>query len=391
MTRVRQTPIRELVAPVQSWNERTTPKVTYIDIAAIDRTWKTITGGRTITADDAPSRAQQIVLAGDVLVSTVRPNLNAVASVPPEYDQAVASSGFTVLRPQPERLDSRYLFHWVRTSTFICEMTRLANGASYPAVSDDIVKDSLIPEPTVHEQRRVARILDIADDILHKRALAVSELAALLDSYFLEHIGDPIHNRLAWPTVPLQSLIDPARPITYGILKPGADTPGGIPYIRVVDMRPEGIVATSVRRTTRAIADEYRRSTVMPGDVLMSIRGHVGRLAIIPTELDGANITQDSCRFALREPNDAHFLIACLQSAPFQHFMRKFVKGGAVKGINLGDVKNLPIPYPPAKIRKRLASIWDTSAAARSLARQQQKSAEDLRQALQASAFRGAL
>ncbi len=64
---------------------------------------------------EAPSRARQVVAHRDVLVSTVRPNLNGVALVPASLGTAIAVDGFCVLRPNPTRLDSSYLFHWVKT------------------------------------------------------------------------------------------------------------------------------------------------------------------------------------------------------------------------------------------------------------------------------------
>lgn len=58
----------------------------YVDVAAVDNGVKTITGARPVLGSDAPSRARKLIRRGDVLVSTVRPNLNAVAMVPPDLD-----------------------------------------------------------------------------------------------------------------------------------------------------------------------------------------------------------------------------------------------------------------------------------------------------------------
>jgi len=125
----------DLVTPVGTWTpERDSPdeKFTYVDLSAVDQDEKAIVGARELPCADAPSRARQVVNDGDVLVSTVRPNLNAVARVPAELHGATASTGFCVLRPHPKKLDSRYLFHWVRSKQFIGEMARRATGASYP-------------------------------------------------------------------------------------------------------------------------------------------------------------------------------------------------------------------------------------------------------------------
>src|SRR5690348_4215389 len=99
--------ICEVATPVTSWDPRKRARgelIRYIDLSAVDNERKAITAARIILGDKAPSRARQIVQAGDILVSTVRPNLNGVASVPPELDGATASTGFCVLRPNSRKV-----------------------------------------------------------------------------------------------------------------------------------------------------------------------------------------------------------------------------------------------------------------------------------------------
>lgn len=180
----------------------------YIDLSAVDKDTKCIEGVSSIACSDAPSRARQIVKAGDILVSTVRPNLNGVAAVPIELDGATASTGYTVLRPRLDKVDGSYLFHWVKHPEFVGEMVRLATGASYPAVSDRIVRAAMIPLPPLSEQRRVAAILDKADALRAKRREAIAKLDQLLQSVFLEMFGDPVANPKGWPQVRFSELLE---------------------------------------------------------------------------------------------------------------------------------------------------------------------------------------
>ena len=138
-------PVGECVEPIQTWSparDSEADTFRYIDISSVSQDEKRIIPNGEIPTAEAPSRARQLVRAGDVLVSTVRPNLNAVAVVPEEMDGATASTGFCVLRPDQNRLQERYLFHWVQSPTFIADMVKQATGQSYPAVSDKIVKRS---------------------------------------------------------------------------------------------------------------------------------------------------------------------------------------------------------------------------------------------------------
>ena len=130
---------------------------------------------------------------------------------------------------------------------------------------------------------------------------------------------------------------------------PGPEQKIGIAYVRVVDMKEGSIDLGSVRKTTLEISNEFRRSLLKPGDILLSIRGHVGRLAIVPTELDGANITQDTARLAVKGA-EAVFVCECLRAPGFQRWMTKHTKGAAVPGNHprrrKTDSDNRFHPYP---------------------------------------------
>jgi len=193
--------IGRIVARVKKWNpsqSRQLEPFNYIDLSSVDQQGKCIIGALKIHPKEAPSRARQLVQQGDVLVSTVRPNLNGIAYVHSELDGATASTGFCVLRPKENEIDGRYLFYWVQTLTFIREMVRFATGANYPAISDRIVKASKIPLLPIAEQKRIAAILDKADAIRRKRRQAIQLADEFLRSVFLDMFGDPATNPKGW-------------------------------------------------------------------------------------------------------------------------------------------------------------------------------------------------
>ena len=124
--------------------------------------------------------------------------------------------------------------------------------------------------------------------------------------------------------------------------------------MRVVDIRNSLIDVAGLKRTTTAIASEYKRSTLRHGDLLISIRGHVGRMAITPPECDGANITQDTARLAITAAN-TEFVKAQLETDPAKYWMTQRTKGAAVRGINLGDLRHFPLILPPRELQDEFA------------------------------------
>jgi len=169
----------------------------------------------------------------------------------------------------------------------------------------------------------------------------------------------------AWPVVPLEQLVDPNRPITYGIVQPGPDMPGGVPYVRVVDIQNGAVISQQLRRTSPDIAQSYRRSSLSAGDLLISIRGHVGRTAIVTSDIGGANLTQDTARVAVLPPTNVRYIQRYVESASARHWLTQHTKGVAVTGINLTDLRRLPVPVPPPPEQRRIADILDKADAIR--------------------------
>lgn len=231
---------------------------------------------------DAPSRARQLIKMGDVLVSTVRPNLNGVAPVTEEFDGATASTGFCVLRPRPDKLANSYLMHWVRSPQFIDSMTRLATGASYPAVTDRIVKSSVIPLPPVDEQRRIAAILDKADALRRKRQRALDLLGSLSQSIFLEMFGDPISNPKSWPRLKLGDVIYKA---SDGPHVSPTYSQTGIPFLSTRHVQRGMILWEDLKFIDREQAEiHWKKCRPERGDILYTKGGTTGLAAAVETD-----------------------------------------------------------------------------------------------------------
>jgi type I restriction enzyme S subunit len=136
----------------------------YIDIGSIDRASKRISDPKPLTLAQAPSRAKQVLKAGDVLVSMTRPNLNAVALVPQHLDGSIGSSGFHVLRSR--WLSPGFLLALAQTQDFIDAMSNVVQGALYPAVRPrDIAAYSFSFETPAQQARIVAKLEELLSDL----------------------------------------------------------------------------------------------------------------------------------------------------------------------------------------------------------------------------------
>ena len=271
MSSLRVVAIGDCVRSVGTWNPLTEAggeKFLYIDLSAIDQERKEIVAARSVACAEAPSRARQLVEQGDVLVSTVRPNLNGVARVRGEHHGATASTGFCVLRPAGEKLDSAYAFQWVKSSNFVNAMVSMATGASYPAVSDRIIFESKIPLPPLPEQRRIAAILDQADALRAKRREALAQLDSLTQSIFIEIFGDPELNPLNWPKAALGLLI--AYGPQNGLYKPSTDYGAGVPILRIDAFYDGAVTKLDTLKRLNVTAKELDLFGLSHGDLVIN-------------------------------------------------------------------------------------------------------------------------
>lgn len=222
--------------------------------------------------------------------------------------------------------------------------------------------------PAQHEQTKIAQILDTVDTAIVETEAIIAKLKAvkqgLLHDLLTRGIDANGELRPAqseapylykpsplgwipneWDAVDLNQIVDPKRPIVYGILMPGYGWPGGIPVVKVKDIVDGQIQQEGLLLTSPQIDREYSRSRLLEGDLLFTIRGTVGRTAFVPATLNAANITQDTARIAIRGI-DPRFVRAYLHTQIATRFISIHTLGVAVQGINLRDVRRIPIAKP---------------------------------------------
>ncbi|MGP1681297.1 MAG: restriction endonuclease subunit S [Giesbergeria sp.] len=247
----------------------------YVDVAAVDNEAKAITGQRSLLGSEAPSRARKLIRQGDVLVSTVRPNLNAVALVPASLDGAVASTGFCVLRANSRALPE-YLLYFVRSRGFVESLCTLVAGAMYPAVSDSQVLDQQLPLPPLPEQRRIVDLLSRAEGIVRLRREAEKKAAELIPALFNDMFGDPATNPKGWPLETLES----AAKIISGATKGRRFDPSEaveLPYMRVANVK-DGYLDLAEIKTIAVKRGEIEKYRLLPGDLLLTEGGDPDKL-----------------------------------------------------------------------------------------------------------------
>lgn len=162
--------------------------IRYIDISSIDNINNVMTSTTSYGFGDAPSRAQQVVEIGDVLISLVRPNLNNVAMVSEDGTDLVASSGFCVLRANCE-IVKEFLFYSVKMKCFTDYLMQRVSGANYPAVREDDIMGYNIILPPLELQESFAQKIQSIESQKQSINRSIAESQKLFDYTMDKYFG----------------------------------------------------------------------------------------------------------------------------------------------------------------------------------------------------------
>ena len=310
---------------------------------------------------------------GDVIVSTVRAYLKAIARIETTDANFIVSTGFAVIRPR--ELDGGFAAYVLSSPYFVDRVVAHSVGVSYPAINAGELACLDIAFPPIPEQRAIVAFLDREttkiDALVSKKERLIKLLqekctalithainkgldpdAPMKDSCveWLEKI--PAH----WEVKRLWRLTPDNRRIMYGIVLPGSHVEDGVPIVKGGDVSPERLRLNLLSRTAKEIECRYARSRLQAGDLVYAIRGSIGDVAMVPGELEGANLTQDAARVAYSEECTGLWLLHLLKSYVTFAQLDAGALGATIRGINIRDLKRVLIPIPPGSEQQAIAN-----------------------------------
>jgi type I restriction enzyme S subunit len=199
----------------------------------------------------------------------------------------------------------------------------------------------------------------------------------------------------SWTELSLEQATKAERPIAYGVLQPGMDVADGVLMVRVCDVA-EGVVdLSSLRRISPAIAGQFPRTKLRGGEVLLTLVGTIGRTAIVPMELAGANVARAVGVLAPMRQVLAEWLELCLRHEKTRQVLTENAREVARKTLNLEQLREYAVPCPSEAEQREAVSrsnelLSKAEAAAQAIV-SQTRYASALRQSTLKAAFRGEL
>lgn len=160
-----------------------------------------------------------------------------------------------------------------------------------------------------------------------------------------------------WEVVSLQDVTDPCAPIRYGVVQIGRNTPDGVPIVPIKHIRR--IDDASLHRASPEIEAGYVGSRVKGGDVLLSVKGTIGDVGIVPTGFEG-NIAREIARIRPNPTCDSDFLASQLEADHTQRRIDRKVVGSTRLEFSIHAVKEFLIALPPLPEQRKIVEILQT-------------------------------
>ena len=323
-----------------------------------------------------------------VLYGKLRPYLRKIAR--PSFS-GICSTDVIPIRPGP-RIDREYLFHVLRQDTLVAKAASLATGINLPRISPKMLETFEIPLPPLDEQRRIAAILDQADDLRRKRRQTLERLDDLRDEIFVDMFVQS--ERHDWPIGRVADIATDVRTGPFGSqLLHSEFVEEGIAVLGIDNAVHNEFRWDERRFITAAKYLALRRYTVRPGDVLITMMGTCGRCAVVPENIPTAINTKHLCCITL---NTRKALPAFLHASFLQHpsVLRQLgvqTKGAVMPGLNMEIIKSLELHIPPLDLQHAFVARIEALDQVRASCREHKNHLDALFASLQYLAFRGEL
>jgi len=263
-----------------------------------------------------------------------------------------------------------WLFYLVQAQPFVEAMTGVVQGALYPAVRPKDIFAYEVPVAPVAEQRRVVAAIEEHLSRLDAAVAGLKRVQAQLPRYRAAVLKAAVGGRLSnagmsgfrngsrprWTTVTVEELCPPPRTCAYGVLQPGPDVPDGVPLVRVGDIGDGKVCVEGLKRISPVIAGRYPRTQLRGGEVLISLVGTIGRTAVVPASLSGANVARAVGVIPVKEGVDPRWVEIWLRNEERVSELTGLAHEVARKTLNLEDVRRTEVALPPIEEQDAIVS-----------------------------------
>jgi len=163
-----------------------------------------------------------------------------------------------------------------------------------------------------------------------------------------------------WEFKTIDELLEHPKAISVGVMYPGSDTDGGVPLIKVSDVKNGAIASRPSFCISKKVDEEYKRTRLNGSELLLTLVGNPGDCVIVTDEMCGWNVARALAVIRLKDTQLRSWIRYVLASKPAQHLIEARLNTTVQKTLNLKDVREIGIPIPPKEERDSITKIIDS-------------------------------
>jgi len=358
-----------------------------------------------IDDEQANDLSNVILQANDVLLNITGASIARCCIVPNKYLPARVNQHVSIIRPNPEIMDSSFL-NLLLTSKYYKDQLLFTGeqGSTRQAITKVQLQNFVIRYPLLPEQKRIVAILDEAfENIAHAKESAEKNLKnanEIFEGYLQSVFEDKSE---VWEEKTLGDsniieIIDGDRGKNYPTKKEFLEE-GFCLFMNTKNVRPDGFEFNTQMFINEAKDNAMGKGKLRRGDVVMTTRGTIGNLGVYNEEVEYNNIRINSGMLIFR-PNlnqiTSEYLYNILRSAIIKEQIKKHVSGAAQPQLPIKTLKNFSIPIPKSiseqqSIIAKLDALSAETKKLEAIYTQKLTDLEELKKSILAKAFNGEL
>ena len=312
--------------------------------------------------------------------------INVVSVDVQECEDRVIVSPLYVVFSVDEKLNRRYLLHYLKSDITLTYIKSYASGSVRDNLKFSILKDFPINLPSAEEQKQIVDTLDGIEHLIALRKVEIASLDELVKSRFIELFGDPIANQFGWDTTNIGTIVTEVR---YGTSRPAVEN-GKYPYLRMNNLTFDVHLDLKDLKRIDIPDEEIEKCIVRKGDVLFNRTNSVelvGKTCVFDLD-DDMVIAGYIIRVRLNEKALPVFLSAYMNSAILKEHLRGMAKGAVNQAnINARELQGIQIYLPPIELQQQFAEFVEQVEKAKQVIKEQLEQLEILKKSLMQKYF----
>jgi len=313
-----------------------------------------------------------------------------------DYGKAIFAGYLIRFKIDEKKANPLYVFYYTQCKRYSEWVKSIQRPSGQPNINSEEFKSLKIPLPPRKIQDKIVSIMGGAYKTKGKKESEAENLLNSIETYVLEELGidipdiegkspkvfsvtgeilkggrlDPFYYEPKYKAVDEALKRGKYELIEFGKIISeisGGATPkakgkaylekGGIPFLRVQNITEEGIKLEDVKYINKDTHNKYlRRSKLKPKDLIFTITGRIGTVAVVPEDFGEGNINQHSVRIHLIEDINERYIASFFNTTLGRSLSLRGVSGGTRIALDYEAIKSICIPFPPLPVQERIAN-----------------------------------